>query len=164
MLNKEAAWGGVWVKGSTFRILGLLPGSGTTPEQMLRCSVTQFPPLPGEILSLPFPMLWKTTKICSWRHHHPLIPHPTNVLCGTESSSPRQSIGFVGNLCHKKPQLRGLQVSWTAANENSRTLWMQLGARDGNAGLATHKGELTLHDLFWRTVLPQILAKKSNKI
>lgn len=78
MLNKEAAWGGVWVKDSTFRILGLLPGSGTTPEQMLHRPVTQFPSLPSEILRLPFPMLWQTDKICSWYHPHPCIPHPTN--------------------------------------------------------------------------------------
>lgn len=51
MLNKEAARGGVWVKGSTIRILGLLPSSGTGPEQILHCSMTQFPPLRSEILS-----------------------------------------------------------------------------------------------------------------
>lgn len=35
MLNKEAVWGGVWVKSTTIRIVGFIPSSGRAPEQTL---------------------------------------------------------------------------------------------------------------------------------
>lgn len=53
MLNKEAAWGGVWVRSSAIRILGFLPSSGTTPKQTLWCSVTQFTPLQHHLFPRP---------------------------------------------------------------------------------------------------------------
>lgn len=141
MLNKEAAWGGVWVKGLTIRILGFLPSSGTAPEKMLHLSMTQFPPLWSEILSLPFPVPWQSTKCyqraknCPWYHHHPCIPCPTNhcnmfpVALTTAAPAQGWAQAFWPICAVKNPVLKGLQPFWPAVHVKPRTPWMQLGAR-----------------------------------
>lgn len=121
---------------------------------LVRSEGCPFPCFGGQIKSVPgttlaFPIL-PTTATCSLWHREP---------------QPKAEHNDLWAICAiKKACAQGLAAVVASSKCKSQDSLDAAWSRDGNAGLATHKGELTLHDLFSRTVLPHILANKSNKI